>query len=642
MRKAELRKGLLELGLDATGSKEDMALRYMEALDARAKAAEEAKNPKKKLAGLRLMAQKATPDLLAAADAKAAKPNLLEAAKATLKKDEEERAIFEKTLLENIALDKNSAAVEAIATIPHSRLDLVMSTKDGFERTLLMWCVAGNSQHVVKMLINRNAQVDATNSVGGTALLLACQQGMDECTKLLLEAKASVDHGMQNGTAALHLACAVGRESTVQLLLNADAKIDRENSAGDTPLITACRHAHSSLAKLLLDAGASVSHANLVGATPLLVACDRPVDGLSASFELIMALLDRGASVNAGDANGLTPLLAACKHSREDLSVVKLLCARGARRVALVEGAGRSAEEVARHFQHDALLVWLRRSRGWSTVERSEVQLEDEKEERERRAVLAAEAAAAEAAAKALEEGEEGDATDEAASAPAPTSDSPVANLAEALEATLPNRGKVSQAKLTAMSSLLRRAGLMPDDGKTSTGLRICQMMAVPRQAPLLKLPRARRESAEVAPSPTSTRRSRESSENTPTIASLAASKRPASRRSRESSENTPSVTRRSSRESADTIADDDASAASDDSEELDELAKFTFYGLRKGVTHWEELEPGWIKEAFGLRKLSSPRGRRKRWLQNLGVSAHQPQPLPRKLWHRSEAVVKV
>ena len=58
-----------------------MALRYMEALDARAKAAEEAKNPKKKLAGLRLMAQKATPDLLAAADAKAAKPNLLEAAK---------------------------------------------------------------------------------------------------------------------------------------------------------------------------------------------------------------------------------------------------------------------------------------------------------------------------------------------------------------------------------------------------------------------------------------------------------------------------------------------------------------------------------------------------------------------------------
>lgn len=60
MRKAELRKGLLELGLDATGSKEDMALRYMEALDARAKAAEEAKNPKKKLAGLRLMAQKAT------------------------------------------------------------------------------------------------------------------------------------------------------------------------------------------------------------------------------------------------------------------------------------------------------------------------------------------------------------------------------------------------------------------------------------------------------------------------------------------------------------------------------------------------------------------------------------------------------
>ena len=90
------------------------------------------------------------------------------------------------------------------------------------------------------------------------------------------------------------------------------------------------------------------------------------------------------------------------------------------------------------------------------------------------------------------------------------------------------------------------------------------------------------------------------------------------------------------------TIADDDAAAASDDSEELDELANFTFYGLRKGVTHWEELEPGWIKEAFGLRKLSSPRGRRKRWLQNLGVSAHQPQPLPRKLWHRSEAVVKV
>merc|ERR1712098_705631 len=79
-----------------------------------------------------------------------------------------------------------------------------------------------------KILVNANADIDATSYFGETALMIAAWDGHLEILKFLLEENANIDKTDDNGDTALMKAARSywGTLEIVNYLLNRNAKID--------------------------------------------------------------------------------------------------------------------------------------------------------------------------------------------------------------------------------------------------------------------------------------------------------------------------------------------------------------------------------------------------------------------------------
>jgi tetratricopeptide (TPR) repeat protein len=95
-------------------------------------------------------------------------------------------------------------------------------------RTALIWASEQGHVEVVKLLLEKGANVDEKNFTGGTALMAALEQGQTEILKLLLEKDADVNIKNVYGVTPLGKAKEMGRSDIVEMLKNADAK--RDNS----------------------------------------------------------------------------------------------------------------------------------------------------------------------------------------------------------------------------------------------------------------------------------------------------------------------------------------------------------------------------------------------------------------------------
>lgn len=85
-----------------------------------------------------------------------------------------------------------------------------------------------------------------------TALMIACKEGHFEIVKLLLEKEANVNHQSNYGWTALMLACEKGNIKIVKLLLEKKAQINLKNIEKSTALMIACEKNHMEIVKLLI------------------------------------------------------------------------------------------------------------------------------------------------------------------------------------------------------------------------------------------------------------------------------------------------------------------------------------------------------------------------------------------------------
>lgn len=134
------------------------------------------------------------------------------------------------------------------------------------QQTALMWAAAEKHPEVVKLLIERGANVNAVSRVipepdpflietpgsmgqnfpttlrfreltgGFTPLLFAAQQGDLESTRLLLDAGADIDFATEEEGSALVIATAAGHEELANFLLERGANPDITDAYGLTPL----------------------------------------------------------------------------------------------------------------------------------------------------------------------------------------------------------------------------------------------------------------------------------------------------------------------------------------------------------------------------------------------------------------------
>lgn len=148
-----------------------------------------------------------------------------------------------------------------------------------FGQEALRSAVLSNAPGIVKLLLDKGVDVDASNSSGATALHLAAKYGRLAIVKALLDKNADVNVKAKGGETPLHEA------------INAK---DPAKNPGDRRAIV----------KLLLDKGAGINAAAATGVTPFMLAYSvKPFDQ-----EVAAAALAAKPEVNAQDNAGKTAL----------------------------------------------------------------------------------------------------------------------------------------------------------------------------------------------------------------------------------------------------------------------------------------------------------------------------------------------
>ena len=165
-----------------------------------------------------------------------------------------------------------------------------------------------------------NAAGGGDDRHGGTALILASRLGLDIVVRALLSRDANIEATDDKGETALHHASARGHLDTVRILLDNGAVVDKVVtatdgdeglSAGMTALMLASDSGRVNVVRLLLQKGhAAIDAASEHGVTSLMHAVISALEYENAFFTwmrhkaTVQTLLELGANVNMTDLPG--------------------------------------------------------------------------------------------------------------------------------------------------------------------------------------------------------------------------------------------------------------------------------------------------------------------------------------------------
>lgn len=196
------------------------------------------------------------------------------------------------------------------------------SNATGFgAKTALHWAADLGHDEIVELLVNKGADANARDSKGNTPFIWASKNGHMGVVRTLL-AHMGVE-GLQEreagGDAALHCAAHWGHEEVVRLLLTTGAQADERGAHGRTALMCASKKGQLGVVKILYQ------HVGTQGLE------EKDEDGQSAlhyaavggSEEVVSYLLSQGAQASSRDKAGRTVLMMAC--GRGHVGVVKIL-----------------------------------------------------------------------------------------------------------------------------------------------------------------------------------------------------------------------------------------------------------------------------------------------------------------------------
>ena len=193
-----------------------------------------------------------------------------------------------------------------------SKTALETKTKDGshFVTPLIIAAHNGNLNSV-RILLRYGADIAARGTLtidaevieGCAPLWAAAASGRLDVVKLLIERNADVDSRTLTGSTPLRVAAHEGHLDVVRCLVESGADVNARNDCESTPLMAACYFGHLSVVTYLIDKGAFMDlQYKDAGNTALHDAVKR------GYLEMVSQLLSLGAS-QLPNNQGLTPLL---------------------------------------------------------------------------------------------------------------------------------------------------------------------------------------------------------------------------------------------------------------------------------------------------------------------------------------------
>ena len=195
------------------------------------------------------------------------------------------------------------------------RVDVTSTLKSG--ETILTWASARGHVQLVKLLLDKGADVNAQGGFNSNALHAASSGGHEQIVKLLLDKGAVVYTQGGFNSSALYAASSGGHEQIVKLLLDKGAVVYTQGGFNSNALHAASSGGHEQIVKLLLDKGADVNAQGGFHVNALYAA-------LSGGHEqIVKLLLDKGAVVYTQGGFNSNALHAASFGGHEQ--IVKLL-----------------------------------------------------------------------------------------------------------------------------------------------------------------------------------------------------------------------------------------------------------------------------------------------------------------------------
>ncbi|RDW75101.1 hypothetical protein BP6252_06243 [Coleophoma cylindrospora] len=162
------------------------------------------------------------------------------------------------TLLSQAAERGNEVIVALLLETDQFETDL----NDKSRRTPLHWASHNGHINIVKLLLEKGADVNAADKDSCSPLYWASQDGQIDVVKLLLEKGASINTAEHTGWTPLHRASEDGHVDVVKLLLEMGANINATGMNGKAPLYIASKNGHGDVVKLLLEKSANVNTAD--------------------------------------------------------------------------------------------------------------------------------------------------------------------------------------------------------------------------------------------------------------------------------------------------------------------------------------------------------------------------------------------
>jgi ankyrin repeat protein len=188
-----------------------------------------------------------------------------------------------------------------------------VNATDKPQKTALMGAASFGHSTTVRLLLDKGGDVNATDKSQRTALMGAVKFGQSPTVRLLLDRGANINAIDKSSTTALMEAARFEHDGIVQLLLERGAEINAKDNNERTALMRAVRSENETNVRLLLEQGADIEVKTIDGQTALLEA---------VWFEnevIVQLLLERGADIEAKGRDGQTALQIASLNSYEKM-----------------------------------------------------------------------------------------------------------------------------------------------------------------------------------------------------------------------------------------------------------------------------------------------------------------------------------
>ncbi|XP_038626286.1 inversin [Tachyglossus aculeatus] len=220
---------------------------------------------------------------------------------------------------------------DVLRTMLSLKLDIDINMADKYGGTALHAAALSGHVSTVKLLLDHNAQVDATDVMKHTPLFRACEMGHKDVIQTLIKGGARVDLVDQDGHSPLHWAALGGNADVCQILIENKINPNVQDYAGRTPLQCAAYGGYIHCMAVLMENNADPNIQDKEGRTALHWSCN------NGYLDAIKLLLDFAAFPNQMENNEerYTPLDYALLGEHHE--VIQYMLEHGALSIAAIQ-----------------------------------------------------------------------------------------------------------------------------------------------------------------------------------------------------------------------------------------------------------------------------------------------------------------